>query len=475
MKQIFKIQWIVLLIVILFSCRKEEFITDTSAKLEFSVDTILFDTVFTSIGSTTKQIRVYNRHKQSIKISSINLAGGDASDFRLNINGMPVNSAENIIIPEEDSIYVFVEVTVDPNGLNLPLVIQDSVVFVTNTNVQDIDLVAWGQDAHFINGEYVETGTWINDKPYVVYNSMAVDSLQTLTIEAGTQIHFHRNSALFVYGTLIVNGSMDEPVVFQGDRLEEMYDDIPGQWGYIHILGYYGSKDNVINYAEIKNATLGILVDSVFNDNPTLKISNSKIENMTYAGIYAQGAEIYATNCVIANCGQYAVGLVIGGSYEFYHCTIANYWGFSNRVTPSVVLNNYYIDVNENYQVRDLEKATFGNCIIYGNRENELVLDKYPYGDEGEFNYLFDHCFLRFDLEDLDTTDGFFNNIYLNEDPGFLSVYDYDYQLDTIDATAKDKGSETIILSNMTDLQYDINQVNRLNDEGPDPGAYELE
>ena len=61
---------------------------------------------------------------------------------------------------------------------------------------------------------------WPNDKPHVVINSFLVDSLRKLTIQQGTRVYMHGNSGLFVYGTLETNGTKEDSVVFQGDRLE---------------------------------------------------------------------------------------------------------------------------------------------------------------------------------------------------------------------------------------------------------------
>ena len=58
---------------------------------------------------------------------------------------------------------------------------------------------------------------------------------QLLTIEPGVRIHLHRDALLYVEGTLQVNGTLDEPVLFAGDRLEEFYEDKPGQWGLIYL------------------------------------------------------------------------------------------------------------------------------------------------------------------------------------------------------------------------------------------------
>jgi hypothetical protein len=458
------------LIIVVFagfcSCERLDILTDPDAKLRFSADTVYFDTIFTTIGSTTKQLRIYNHYDQPLKISSIQLAGGQESVFRLNIDGIPENSASDIEIPPEDSIYVFVEVTLDPNNADSLLMIKDSIVFITNGNIQDVDLVAWGQDVHFINGEIIQSETWINDKPYLVFNSMLVDTNEVLTIEEGVMVYFHRDSRLFVAGTLIVNGTRDNPVTFQGDRLEQLYKDFPGQWDGLWLLP--GSHDNKINFAVIKNGIIGIESDTLANITaPTLDISNSIIINMSAVGILGLGTTIKASNCVIGNCGQFALALLIGGSYEFYHCTIANYWGsFTSRSTPAVALNNYYEDINGDYQIRPIEKAIFGNCIIYGFRDSEFEIDSFP---NTVINYELNHCVTKIDPEKFNLNDKtHFNTIFNYEDPKFISYETDDYQLDTL-SSAKDRGLMDYALI----YSFDLLEINRLDDAGPDIGAYE--
>ncbi len=95
--------WCLLFITIClstYSCKKDEILTDPSAKLDFSVDTIMFDTVFTTIGTTTQALIIYNDNSQPLMISSVRLAGGNASPYRLNLDGgcwLRVNSGENKI------------------------------------------------------------------------------------------------------------------------------------------------------------------------------------------------------------------------------------------------------------------------------------------------------------------------------------------------------------------------------------------
>lgn len=450
---------------ILIQCERDNLITDPNAKLSFSHDTILFDTVFTTIGSTTKQLKVYNRHTRDIEIASVYLEGGDQSNFRLNIDGLSSCHAENILIRESDSIFIFVEVTIDPVAQNNPFVVQDSIVFITNGNVQDIDLVAWGQDVHLINSEIIKTQTWTNDKPYLIYNSMRVDTLETLTINKGTRVYFHRNSTLYVSGTLIVSGTLEEPVTFQGDRLESMYEYIPGQWGGMYFIN--GSQNNKIDYAEIKNAVTGIHLGNLYSEDapPTLELSNTIITHMNYAGVSSVGATISAYNCVVSDCGFYCAVLTAGGRYDFNHCTFANYWGYSNRITPNVMITNFY-NFNDTLFTGELVNAGFGNCIIYGDKKTEIgfgfLADVY-------YNYKFDFCLLKVDTSKLDISNPeYFNKIFVNTNPGFFSYNDFNFQLDTL-SYAKDKGSEEIAVK----FPLDILQNSRVEDAGPDLGAYE--
>jgi hypothetical protein len=269
---------------------------------------------------------------------------------------------------------------------------------------------------------------------------------------------------MYIAGTLNTNGTYADPIIFEGDRLEDLYEDIPGQWDGIWFLP--GSKDNVLKYTNIRNAIIGIQVDTLANlDKPTLLLANCKIENMTSAGLFAQGSTVEAYNTLFANCGQFAAALTIGGSYEFYHCTFANFWGYSTRKTPSILLNNYYIDIYGTTQIRSLDKAIFGNCIIYGNKENEIILDN---NTSGIFNFKFDHSLIKVS-EDFNTDNpSQFENIIKNKNPKFKDPYTYNYELDTLSA-AKDMGKKEIGLL----FPIDINNENRTLDDGPDMGAFE--
>ncbi len=457
-----------------FACHPERaYEQDPESSLSFSLDTLYFDTVFTTIGSTTEAFRVFNPHNQFLKIDEISLAGGASSVFRINVDGSAGLHFTDVEIAPGDSMYVFVEATLDPNGSEEILRIQDSIVFQTNGNLQDIDLVAWGQDVHIIQDSVInEHTTWIADKPYLILNYAFVDSVSSLTLEPGVKVHMHRDALLYVDGSLQMNGTLEEKVWVGGDRLEKFYEDVPGQWGLIYLSEL--SQNNRISHAEIKNGTVGILISAPPESGkmPDLEISNSLINHMSSNGIYALNAKITADNLVIGNCGGSCAGLIFGGDYQFTHCTFANYWpsGYSNRQLPALLLTDYFGNYDEDgnlevYTGGVFDRAEVLNSIIYGSNRMELLIDSY---EDLQLIYRFDHCLTRIDESEYDyTSDPLFTNIINNEDPLLVAVPDT-FELDSL-SPAINAGLPAYAI----EFPFDLNGNSRLDDDAPDLGSYE--
>ncbi len=459
------------------SCRNDFEFSPSSGQLEFSKDTVYLDTVFTNIGSSTYNLKVYNRSDNDISIPSIKLGEGYDSNYRMNIDGLDGISNgtdesfgkifENIEMLANDSLFIFIETTFNTDNDPIPsneFLYTDAIEFDTGSNLQKVELVTLIKDAVFIypdkddttgiietlsltiDGEQVETDikgryletdelTFTNEKPYVIYGFAAVPENETLTIEAGSRVHFHANSGLLVVqnASLHVNGELstdqellENEVIFEGDRLEPLFADIPGQWWTIQFLD--GSVNNIINYATIKNAAVGILSDGNQDEaNYKLNISNSQIYNSSNFGILGRATSIKGENLVINNSGQASFAGTIGGKYNFTHSTITNYWNNSFRQFPSVLLNNFLVDADNNIVINDLTEANFNNCIIYGNDNPELLIEK----EEGtEFNFKFTNCLIRFDdsfnnfnQPEYDFTNAtLYENCMFNELPDFLDT-----------------------------------------------------
>lgn len=411
--------------VSLTSCRNDFDFESRTGGLEFSKDTVYLDTVFTDIGSSTYTLKVYNRSDKNISIPSLRLKEGTASKYRLMVDGMAGQEFENVEMLAKDSMYIFVSVTADVADANpTDFLYTDQILFGDGINPQKVELVTLIQDAIFLYPQKFSDGTtetlpigddeiygffldeadptngnelhWTNTKPYVVYGYAAVPSTKTLVVDAGARVHFHaesglivaNNASIHVNGTTSLTEDLENEVIFEGDRLEPDFAEVPGQWGAIWLT--QGSTNNQIKNLTIKNATVGILVSG--NDGsptPTLNIENTQIYNCANVGLLARTGNIEGRNVVINNCGQTAFAGSFGGSYEFTHCTFANYW--SSPTQTSVLLDDY-IQTDTGNVVEPLTKANFRNCIIYGSSNLAISLKK-----EGtSFNYNFDHCLIKF-------------------------------------------------------------------------------
>ena len=473
-----------LLIVVLsslYACKKKEVVSnDSSLKLSFSNDSVIFDTVFTTLGSATHRLMVYNTSNSRINISNITLEQGNSSAYRINVDGESGSQFKDLEINGGDSLYIFLRVTIDPNNQNNPLIVEDNIHFLTNNNEQSVKLVAWGQDAHYILADTytpgfppykivadsLETVTWTSEKPYVVYGFAVIDSYGKLIIEEGTKVHFHKSSGLWAYadGVLKVFGSIENPVYFQGDRLESNYEDIPGQWDRIWLMEGQAGQDHEIKNAVIQNGFIGIQAESFLNltQNKVI-LENVTVQNMTGFGLFTRTFNIEGRNTVLANCGGYCLAVTGGGNYDFKHTTIANYWAESGSVrnTPALFLNNYFLDTLEQAIPIPLN-FSMGNSIVYGYNEDEFLTDM----DGGADSiYFFEYGIMKTSRDLSDET--MFQNILKNEDPLFLDYNLNDYRIDSL-SPAVDFGSQTIA----DQVPFDILGNSRT--ESPDLGAYEF-
>lgn len=459
----------VLLMCTMPSCKKMG--ADENAKLQFSTSMVSFDTVFTTIGSVTKRFTVRNPNDFAVT-TAVRLAGGKASYFSMNVDGVAATEFDKVEIQAHDSIFVHVKVTLDPNNQTNPMLITDSIVFVTGNTMQDVDLLAYGQDAHFIVADHWlghsmhykvvagenETVTWTNDKPYVVYGWAVVDSTGILKIEAGTKIYFHSGSGLWVYrdGCLQVNGTAEEPVLFRGDRTSSWYDTDYAQWDRIWISE--GQTENKISHAIITNAYIGLQLSPwntpTYNTN---RIENCIIHNTSGSAVLARASKMEMVNCQLSNNGVCCLQLEIG-LYDMKHVTAANYFSQAMRKNPAVYLSNSYIDQSTSMTyVGDLY-TRFTNCILYGSMEDELSMKQFS--DESLlFDNRFENCLIKGSANSED-----FINCIRNQNPKFADYRNQDFNL-LEGSPAIDAGKAGI------GITHDLNGNPR--DATPDIGAYE--
>ena len=409
--------------------------------------------------------------------------GGDASPFRINLDGEHATEFYDKIIPAKDSLYTFLRVTINPNDLNTPFVVEDELEFITNGNTQSIKLLAWGQNANYIVADKtvtlggvvypyhivadsLQTTVWTSERPYVIYGWALINSYGTLKIEAGTKVYCHQGSGIFSWsdGQLIIDGTAEEPVIIQGDRLEAYYKDMPGQWEQILMMDGRAGADHRISHAIIRNGSIGLNCQSSLKVTEcALRIDNTIIENQSGYGLFSILYPVEAKNFVITNCG-YANFWAFGGDYRFVHGTIANFWNLNEHDNNknAVVVQNYALDGNNEifYYPFHME---MDNCIVYGEQKDEF---KTTFGPDADSTYIFDHCLIK--SEHYNGNMAGFHHCIFNLNPYFANPMAADCHIDSIASPVIGTGNP--LFGN--EIPYDLDGVSRIGT--PDMGAYQF-
>jgi hypothetical protein len=453
---------ITLFVSILFlGCKKDSFITSSDANLSVSADTLHYDTVFTSVGSITQSFKIFNDNNQKLRLSSVKIMGGSSSPFNINVDGFATSEATNLEIDANDSLYVFVQVTIDPASGNLPFIVRDSIQISFNGNTRLVQLEAWGQNAHFFRNKEINSGeTWSNDLPYVIQGYLYVATNQALSIEKGCHIYVHADAPIIIDGSLKVNGEKDtiDRVFFNGDRLDEPYKDFPASWPGIFFRT--DSKDNVLNYAVIRNAYQAIAMENPSSNlKPKLILNECVIDNSYDAGIIALNSSITATNCLVSNCGK-NVALAKGGEYTFSHCTIASYSNnYIQHKDPVLFVSN-----SDGTNTASLS-ALFRNCIFWGEGgdvEDEVVVIK---GTTDFVNFDYNLWKVKTPPQDI-ISSGIISNLDPQFDSINVSKNYYDFRLTKNNSPAIDAGTDSSVA-------IDLDGAMRPAGVKPDLGCFE--
>ncbi len=460
------------------SCEKDSFTNDPNDVLQFSADTLTIDSVFTTVGSTFKRLKIYNRHSESVLISDIRFANETQTSFKINVDGVSGKTFTNIAIPAQDSLYVFIEVTVDPTNANNPFIFQEPIFFTTNGVKQSVVLRAWAQNAYFHYGEILTSNTiWATDKPHVVvdrtdsannfFPGLIIPNGVTLTIPAGARVHFTTNAGILCAGTLKAKGTLQDSVLFRGIRLTKEYQHAAGQW--LGLLFLRNSKNNELLFTTVDESIFGLWLgfqpetkfgEATDGTRSEISIKNSVIKNSYYWAIRSFNNTIYAENSLFFTCTENLCQLALGGDYEFNHCTFYN--GYSKLNKTLLALSNQLIDPNTNAIYRqNLSKANFTNC-VWSSEYKETI--QVQMSGSMDSNYNFTNCLYR---SDSSFTSNRFVNCIINNKPQFVSVSSdrEDFQLK---ATSPCKDAGVRINTILTDLKG-----NQRLDPKVDIGAYE--
>jgi hypothetical protein len=388
-------------------CKPREEELQTSGALEFSADTVKFDTVFTTLRTVTKRLWVYNRNPKGVNVDLIGLEKPATSAYTLLINGDLKQTATNLFIRGEDSLLVLVRAKLPDNGQNgapKDYVLEEKLNFRTNGQDQHVLLRSFGQNIYLHDGVSLACGeVWANDRPHVLYNSVVVPVGCTLRIKPGTRVYAHAGATLDVQGTLLVNTLADYAptdtvkatnaniVRFSGDRSgEAQYATAPGQWGGIVLRA--SSRSNIVRYAQIQNATFGLLLYNPDNlsPRPDVRLQNSVVRYISGAdvsfagarapleygaGVLSVGGKATMENTLFTDCYEYAVLGIGGGEYDLNYCTVANYPPTTGvRSTASLTFTNVAADGKT---ISAGPTLSLKNSVVWGSISDELFLDNY--------------------------------------------------------------------------------------------------
>ncbi len=486
------------------SCRKDFEYEASAGNLSFSKDTVYLDTVFSNIGSSTYTLKVYNTTKDDVLVPSISLKNGPESFYRLNVDGVAGKQFTNIPIYAQDSLFILIETTIAiTDSSSKELLYTDAIQFDSAPFQQEVELVTLARDAVFLfpksgteeNPQSIvlesdEAGNQIkvigfefkdeelnftNNKPYVIYGYGIVPDGKELQIEAGARVFFHKDSGIIIQNgaRINVNGTLsqdaellDGEVIFEGDRLETAFADLPGQWGGIWMAK--GSTDNYLDHLTLRNAVIGLFAEGTADNSiETITIKNSRIYNSLKHNSWFKNAKVIAENVVLGGAGSSTLRCENGGTYSFTHCTIANYWVKGFRTRPALEINNGNSQGENSF---DLIKADFKNCIIDGNNQSEISLRP---NEMNLFNYSFHNCFIKYHssntemshLYDFENSEAY-DTIILNGFTDFFLPTKNHFEIG-LDSDVIDKGE----LNAANTVPLDLSGIERT--VAPDLGAYQ--
>ena len=389
--------YIILGVVVFAACiEDEEFADITQPCLTFSVDSVDFDTLIAGQRSVTHSFRVYNPTDKNVKVTNVQLTSAAEGVFRANVYGAYVEEgvAADFELRAKDSITIFVDAMPPTTDSDTPVSYDAQLLFYLQGGaVQFIDLHVAGQEFVTYNGLVVTSDTVFTAKrPFHIIDSLVVETGATLTIEPGVVLMMSADASVDVRGRLVACGNAGAPIVFRGDRLDDMfkdqpYDRISGQWGGVRFRA--SSFENKLDFVDIHSATYGVYCDSSSLEPLKLQLENSVVHNVVADALSLYACSSFVGNTQISNAGGNCV-TVRGGNHQFVHCTLAQFYPFSAMRGSALNFANCEGDLRY-----PLEKLAFVNSIITGYAMDEIMgasSDRYK---DDAFNYSFDHCLLN--------------------------------------------------------------------------------
>lgn len=443
------------------SCRKNLNLKNTTDKLSLSADTLVFDTLFTTYNSPTARLYVRNRTTGRLDIDFMGIENPN-TDFSLIIDGVQSNQVKNYSLAAGDSLLIFASYKTKTQTSQNYLA-EEVITLKANGHVQQVVMKCFSVNGIMLYTSLPSPNYVMQDTAYIIRDTLSIAEGQTLTITNKARLYFDNGAAILVRGTLKVQGTKDNPITFQGVRLDDKYKERAGQWSGIYFFNT--SKDNEVKYAEIKNANYGLYVAyPQVDNNVKLVVGHTKIHDMVAVGLTGAETKIYVYNTLIYDCGESAVQMLAGGTYQYDYCT---FYGDASKYTheqPTLLALDYFGDP-ENPATTGALNLIMNNTIVYGDGKPE---DEFFVGlvTTLPFGYSITNCLLK--TKNFANQDFISNPIYkniLNQNPKFENTAEKKFTLQS-DSPAKGQAQP------ITGITIDI-EDNLRNATNPTIGTYE--
>ena len=443
---------ILIAVAAFFACSDDDqFTASPTVTLAFSTDSVKMDTVFSTVGSRTYDFWVYNRGSRGLHLQSVRLRQGNQTGFRVNVDGSYLDNDLGSVVTDlevrsGDSLRVFVEFTAPRNQKLTPQLIEDELVFLLESGIQQrMVLRAYAWDALLCDSIIISQDSIIeSSQPIVIRQGLRVDSAATLTLRH-TTLFFHDKAGADVYGTLITDS-----VVMRGDRLDHMFDYLPydrisGQWRGIT----FGrtSTGNEMTDSEVRNAMCGVLLeDSALLAPPKKRLTMTRcvVHNAKGHGIVSYNSFIGLYYCQLTNTQGDCLA-VYGGLCDIDHCTLAQFYPFSAERGAALRFANSYGE-----RFFDHLELLCTNSIITGYADDVVFGETADTDSTTTFVYAyeFENCLMRTPKVEGDSV-SFRNIMWETPDDSiqgtqhFVVIDEknlyYDFHLDSL-STAQGKG-----------------------------------
>ncbi len=346
-------------------CERDFFHTPGARDIVFSADTLSFDTIYAGFTTPTRRLLVRNVGDEDVTLDRIVLEGGASSPFMVNIGGLPSADAQGVRLCGGDSLFVFFSVQ-EPRvagGLALGR-LSDRLIVSGGANSWAAVVQAVVRNVEVAPSAVSADVQWLCDSiPYLVEDSLAVESGATLLIGPGVTVLMDRGAVVSVEGRLVVAAEPARRSSFAPLRSDGFYESIPGQWGGVRLGG--GALADV-SYCDFACPSFGFLCDS----SSSLSADGVWIRDVAKAGVAASMADVRMSNSIVSDCGGGAFSLR-GGRAILRHVTVADYYSWDHRSVPALSFGA---------AGSDEASLTVDNSIIVGGLSAEVEADSMEVG-----------------------------------------------------------------------------------------------